>query len=702
MSHHILFIELLGGIGDVLVALPAIQSLAASHPDSALTVLTFSPGDELLRHHPLIHQIVAAPKGAARQAVEQILSAQRYDWVITDTMYEGIADWVEQSGAERTVTDLWRDPPADELTSDRFLKILQHEQLITATAASQHRSPQIHLTAKEQIALPRTSGPKLCLYPDAGMAIKRWPLESFITLGKQLQQQHDAHIFVPVGADEAQARAIAAQIPQAQVWPRGSLRQLAALLTQMDAVVAADTGPARIAAALDVPTVTLFGPSWGKRYGQPAPHINLQAYPNCPERRINFTQQVCWYSGDCPFAWRTCTALIKPEQVLASLGSLLKPSPTQLPNAKTDRPTQPTWRTAKNLLVIRLDNIGDVLMTSPALQAIKAHAPQSRLALLASPAGSQAAAVLPWIDEVITWQALWQDLGSLPFDPQREWQLVEQLAARHFDGAIIFTSFKQSPHPPALICQLAGIPLRLGESQEQDGGTLTHSVSIQETTLHQVERNLQLVASVGYLPQERSLTLAVPASDQVPSAPYILFNPWTSCQARTYPPERFVIAAHQLSLQTGWPVVVTGTASQSVAAAPLLKQLGAQGISRIGQTSLSDLVALVARAQIMLSNNTATLHIADATRTPSVILFSGTELASQWQPRHTRAVLLQQPTACSPCYQFTCPYQLECLDIPPETITQAALSLLGTPQNHAQKLSPSYVTPGKNHVSGLT
>ena len=146
------------------------------------------------------------------------------------------------------------------------------------------------------------------------------------------------------------------------------------------------------------------------------------------------------------------------------------------------------------------------------------------------------------------------------------------------------------------------------------------------------------------------------------------------------------IAARTLSNQTGWPVVVTGTAQQSAAATPLLKQLGSRGISRVGQTSLSDLVALVAHAQLMLSNNTATLHIADATRTPSVILFSGTELASQWQPRHTRAVLLQQPTACSPCYQFTCPYQLECLDISPETIVQAALSLLGT---YAQKLSPS-------------
>ena len=608
-------------------------------------------------------------------------------------MYEGIAELVEKSTAARTVTDLWREPPDDEGVSDRFLKILQQEGLITPSAAAQHHLPKLYLTTKEQSVLPATDRPKVCLYPDAGMAIKRWSPDHFVTLGRQLQQNYGAHIFVPVGEDEAEAEAIATQIPQAQLWPRGPLSQLAALFSHMDAVIAADTGPARLAAALGVPTVTLFGPSWKHRYDQPAPHINLQAYASCPKRRTNFTQQTCWYSGQCPFKWRTCTDLITPNQVAASLHPVLKKlaSPLASPLALPKE----TWQSAKNLLIIRLDNIGDVLMTSPALQAIKAHQPESRLTLLASPAGSQAAAVLPWIDEVITWKALWQalpkdllkdsskDVDSQPFTPEREWQLVQKLAAYQFDAAIIFTSFKQSPYPPALICQLAGIPLRLGETQEREARTLTHSCTFAEAELHQSDRNLQLVESVGYKSADYSNkpftpALFVPVSRKLPPEPYILFNPWTSCQARTYPAERFVVAARQLSLRTGWPVAVTGTAQHSAAAIPLLQYLDSHGINLIGQTDLSDLVALVASAKLMLSNNTATMHIAEATHTPSVILFSGTELTSQWQPRQTRVILLQQPTACSPCYQFTCPYQLECLDIQPEAIVQAGLLLLET------------------------
>jgi len=64
---------------------------------------------------------------------------------------------------------------------------------------------------------------------------------------------------------------------------------------------------------------------------------------------------------------------------------------------------------------MRLDNIGDVIMTSPALRAIKENLPDCRITLMASPSGAQAAPLLPWVDEVLPWRVLWQDLGQLDF-----------------------------------------------------------------------------------------------------------------------------------------------------------------------------------------------------------------------------------------------------------------------------------------------
>jgi len=345
------------------------------------------------------------------------------------------------------------------------------------------------------------------------------------------------------------------------------------------------------------------------------------------------------------------------------------------------------WTEAQNIVAMRLDNIGDVIMTSPALRAIKENLPHCHLTLMASPGGAQAADLLPWVNDVLPWRVLWQDLGKLEFNPAREWQLVTTLGNRAFDAVIIFTSFSQSPHPAGVIAMLAGIPLRLGESKEA-GGVLTTEVAAASDEMHQVERNLRLIESVGLRVGDRSLTIQIPENAQHtamnylqkqgldPTSPYLLWNPWTSCPSRNYDPARFGAATKQLAKITGWPVVVTGVAKDRDRSEPLLAALGSYGIDLIGATSLSEMAALVAAAQLVLTNNTSTLHLADATRTPSVILFAGTEYESQWRPRHGPSRLLRRSTPCSPCYAFTCPYNLECLDITPEEVVAAGLELL--------------------------
>lgn len=337
---------------------------------------------------------------------------------------------------------------------------------------------------------------------------------------------------------------------------------------------------------------------------------------------------------------------------------------------------------------MRLDNIGDVIMTSPALRAIKENVPQARVTLMASPGGVQAASLLPWVDDVLPERVLWQDMGKLDFNPAREWELISKLRDRHFDAAVIFTSFSQTPHPAGYMCYLAGIPLRLGESKEWGGGILSSEVTSAPDEIHQVERNLRLIESVGFRVSDRTLAIQIPSAARhsattlllkhgiAARAPYLLLNPWTSCQSRNYAWDRFAHAARRLAEITGWQVVVTGVAKDRDRSGSLLEALQPYAVDLIGATSLPELSALIANARLVLTNNTSTMHLADATRTPSVIMFAGTEYESQWQPRHGPTRLLRQPTFCSPCYAFTCPYQLECLDIPPERVVAAGLELL--------------------------
>jgi ADP-heptose:LPS heptosyltransferase len=88
------------------------------------------------------------------------------------------------------------------------------------------------------------------------------------------------------------------------------------------------------------------------------------------------------------------------------------------------------------------------------------------------------------------------------------------------------------------------------------------------------------------------------------------------------------------------------------------------------------MAAVLRRSRLVLANDSGPMHLADAFGRPMVILFSGTEIEEQWRPRGAPARLLRRPTDCAPCYRFHCPFQMECLDIPPEEVVAAALDLL--------------------------
>lgn len=334
--RRILFVELLGGLGDVLISLGAIQALARSHPEARLTVLTFPPGGELLEHDPLIHDVVHAQKPdpayplRAREAVEKLLEKRSWDLVVSDTSYDGIDELISSSGVPRTVTNLWRKPPPDERVGERFPRLLLAEGLVEPDAVA---PPRLHLTSEERTDALRKLGnirrPLAFLIPDAGMEVKRWPEACWGSLGRALRDRYGADVVVPVGSEPEQAARVVRLVGErGRVWPRGTLRELAAALSHASLAVGADTGPVRIAGALGVPTVTLFGPSWHGRYGQPPPHVNLQGYPDCPQRIVaDFTRQPCWYQGTCTLEerpWRSCLEDVSVSDVLDAAAPFLE------------------------------------------------------------------------------------------------------------------------------------------------------------------------------------------------------------------------------------------------------------------------------------------------------------------------------------------------------------------------------------------
>src|SRR3954466_1471860 len=157
------------------------------------------------------------------------------------------------------------------------------------------------------------------------------------------------------------------------------------------------------------------------------------------------------------------------------------------------------WKTFERVLCVRLDALGDVLMTTPAMAALK-ESGHRRLTLLTSSAGAAIAPLIPVIDETIVYDAPWMKATQARLDSSVDRSFVERLHAEQFDAAVIFTVYSQNPLPAALFCYLADIPRRLAHSRENPYQLLTHWIpepEPQQFVRHEVQRQLDLVAHVG-------------------------------------------------------------------------------------------------------------------------------------------------------------------------------------------------------------
>jgi ADP-heptose:LPS heptosyltransferase len=331
----ILVVDLLGGIGDLLMVLPAVHGLARRYPDAALRVLTHEPGAELLRGDPAVAQVYTprhGRPGAEREAVLEVLAAHPPALAITTTRYDGIPDLLLASGA-RCVTDLWRQPPVHERVGERYLRILHAEGLLDAEDLA--TPPRVHLWPAElaegarvvAARLPKAaSAPPVVLVTDAGMGVKRWPPDRWRRLAALLAER--GHPLLTLGP---------APVAPGAALPRGSLRQLAAILAAVAArdgvVVGGDTGPVRLAAAVGARTVALFGPTLALRYGigrEVPPGVDLQGLPECGYRQPTaITEQPCWWSAQCPLSpsGPACMADLRPETVSAEVARVSGPWP---------------------------------------------------------------------------------------------------------------------------------------------------------------------------------------------------------------------------------------------------------------------------------------------------------------------------------------------------------------------------------------
>ena len=341
-----------------------------------------------------------------------------------------------------------------------------------------------------------------------------------------------------------------------------------------------------------------------------------------------------------------------------------------------------SWAQVRKLLCLRLDGIGDVLMTTPALRACKESFACSAT-LLASPAGAAVARLIPEIDAAIPFSAPWMKPAAARCDEA----LIERLKAERFDAAVVFTVYSQNPLPAAYLCYLADIPLRLAHCHENPYQLLTDWVPDPEpasTLRHEVQRQLDLVAAVGARSVNRRLSFSVPQAArevvrgllQGLGRPVVVIHPGATAASRRYPPEQFARAADLVIAETGCQAVFTGDAAEAGLVGSVQARMARPSHSLVGRLSLAELGALIDEADLLISNNTAPAHIAAAVGTPLVDLYALTN--PQHTPWEARCRVLYHDVPCRNCYKSVCPEgHHDCLKrVAPEAVACAAFELL--------------------------
>ena len=348
------------------------------------------------------------------------------------------------------------------------------------------------------------------------------------------------------------------------------------------------------------------------------------------------------------------------------------------------------WQGVHKLLCVRLDNMGDVLMSTPAMHALKQTWPESSLTLLTSRASAALAPFLPDVDEVLAYDAPWMKHDTP--DPAADDDILRVLRDAAFDAAVIFTVYSQSPLPAALMCRLAGIPRVLAHCRENPYSLLSdwqRETEPEDGIRHEVQRQLDLVKHVGASCGDtglqfrtrkadyHSLKAKLSGSAVANAATWIVAHCGATAASRRYPVEHFASVFELLGDSVG-PIVLTGDASECELARAILQRCSPDLplVDMTGRLSFGEFACLLQQADLLLSNNTGPVHLAAALGTPVVDLYALTN--PQHTPWQVPQRVLYHDVPCKWCYRSICPEQHhQCLrGVAPERVCASVLELL--------------------------
>lgn len=342
-----------------------------------------------------------------------------------------------------------------------------------------------------------------------------------------------------------------------------------------------------------------------------------------------------------------------------------------------------SWR---RILVVIPNWVGDVVLATPVLAALREHFRDAHITYLLRAYVGEIVAGCGWHDSAVHWP----EGGGLTREV-RTLRLARRLRSERFDTALLLTNSFRS----ALVAWRARIPRRVGYARDGRGWLLTdrlrplkrggefvptpvlpYYIAIAERVGSPVnDRKLRL----GLTPQQeragRDLLRHYRLDD---GQPYALINPGAAFgAAKCWPAERFAEVCDRLRVDFGFRAVLVGAPHE----APLMRQIAGQAQTDVicchePGTTLGSLKVLARQAALLLCNDTGPRHYSNAFNIPTVTIFGPTHQA--WTDTdYDGEIKLQLPVECGPCQLPTCPIDLRCMTgLTTDMVIQAVAGLL--------------------------
>ncbi|MCX5709891.1 MAG: lipopolysaccharide heptosyltransferase II [Candidatus Omnitrophica bacterium] len=673
--NKILFITL-SNIGDAILTLPALDSLMREYPAADIYVMCAERPKELFENNPRIKKVIIFDKHAGMKANIKLFNAlrkEKFDLVVDlRNTFFGAA----LPARYRTSPFFSRNKSIAHMRDKHLAKLptpnTQHPNKIRPQALNISPSDEGYV---DKIIKDNNISQKdafIVIAPGARSSIKRWPKERFAQLTSLLGKDFGSKLaLIGDKADVEASRYIkeASGLDILDLTGKTTLMQLAALLKKSRLLITNDSAIMHLASYLNVPVLAVFGPTDENKYGPWSIASSVV--------RKSIYCRPCEKAA-CKSGSLKCLELIRVDDVYHAAKGLL--------SGADRKPLAGNLSEPERILIVRTDRIGDALLSTPVIKAIRSAYPQSYIAMMVAPAARDIIEGNPYLDEVIIY-----DKDSRHKSLPASMRFAGSLAKKHFDLALILHPTNRAH----MVTYFAGIPRRIGYDRKM-GFLLTdrlhHTKQLGEK--HEMEYALDLVRYLGIEPKDKDLFMPIKKESEewadkflhsegiTKNDKLLAIHPAASCISRIWPQERFAQLADKLAGKYGFKVlIIAGSDPEHInIARRVTEKMKQPAVNLSGKISLSQLASVLKRCQLYVSSDTGPMHIASTVGVPVVCLFGRSQAGlspKRWGPLGKKCRVIHKDTGCVACLAHNCVKGFACFKaISVEDVVNAADSLL--------------------------